>query len=100
MVCITRQREYQLHRENKYLKIECLLKSQARIRGWLFFISTILFFAAALTFSLIFSMEKRKKYYEEQDERSKATLAAAEKKKETYDELLSKVDEETAEKKC
>ena len=44
-------------------------------------------------------MEKRKKYYEEQDERSKATLAAAEKKKETYDELLSKVDEETAEKK-
>lgn len=44
-------------------------------------------------------MEKRKKYYEEQDERSKATLAAAEKGKETYDELLSKVDEETAEKK-
>lgn len=53
---ITRQREYQLHRENKYLKIECLLKSQARIRVWLFFISTILFFAAGLTFSLIFSM--------------------------------------------
>ena len=44
VVCITRQREYQLHRENKYLKIECLLKSQARYRVWLFFISTILFF--------------------------------------------------------
>lgn len=37
VVCITRQREYQLHRENKYLKIEYLLKSQARIRVWLFF---------------------------------------------------------------
>ena len=33
------QREYQLHRENKYLKIEYLLKSQAQIRVWLFFIS-------------------------------------------------------------
>ena len=43
------QREYQLHRENKYLKIEFLLKSQARIRVWLFFISTILFFAVGLT---------------------------------------------------
>ena len=31
------QREYQLHRENKYLKIEFLLKSQAHIRVWLFF---------------------------------------------------------------
>ena len=35
--CSTSQREYQLHRENKYLKIEYLLKSQAQYRVWLFF---------------------------------------------------------------
>ena len=44
VVCITRQREYQLHRENKYLKIECLSKSQARIRVWLFFYFNDTFF--------------------------------------------------------
>lgn len=35
--CSTRRREYQLHRENKYLRIEYLLKSQACHQVWLFF---------------------------------------------------------------
>ena len=44
-------------------------------------------------------MEKRKKLYEEQDERGKTALAEAEEKKSTYDELMSKADEEISEKK-
>ena len=44
-------------------------------------------------------MEKRKKLYEEQDELGKAALAEAEEKKSTYDELMSKADEEISEKK-
>ena len=35
--CSTSQREYQLHRENKYLKIEYLSKSRTQYRVWLFF---------------------------------------------------------------
>ena len=35
--CSTSQREYHLHRENKYLKIEYLLKSQTQYRVWLLF---------------------------------------------------------------
>lgn len=46
--CSTSRREYQLHRENKYLKIEYLSKSQTCYRVWLFFYFYDTFFATVL----------------------------------------------------
>ena len=53
--CSTRQREYQLHRENKYLRIEYLLKSQACHQVWLILFLRYFFFATGFAFPLIFS---------------------------------------------